>query len=75
MGSIVIFSCGHVFPKAEFFEVVLEEFKERLLKLRYTLPATLAMLLKEYHKGPDILCLSPLYTHVLRRRRYAKRSR
>tara|TARA_B100000674_G_C37592433_1_gene801441 strand:- start:319 stop:633 length:315 start_codon:yes stop_codon:yes gene_type:complete len=58
MGSIVIFSCGHVFPKAEFFEVVLEEFKERLLKLRYTLPATLAMLLKEYHKD-RISCACP----------------
>ena len=58
MGSIVIFSCGHVFPKAEFFEVVLEEFKERLLKLKYTLPATLAVLLKEYHKD-KISCACP----------------
>ena len=57
-GDILVFSCGHVYSKQIFFEEVLEHFKQRLLKLRYTLPATLAVILKEYRKE-HISCACP----------------
>ncbi len=57
-GDILVFSCGHNYSKQNFFENILEVFKQRLLKLRYTLPATLAVILKEYRKD-NISCACP----------------
>jgi hypothetical protein len=48
--DLVAFSCGHVFQREGFYEVVLQEFKARMDTLSPLTPVSTALLVHEYHR-------------------------
>jgi len=47
---MVVFTCGHSFPKKLFFETILPEFKLRVLQFPIPIPTSLNLILSEYHQ-------------------------